>query len=45
MLDPAPMSEFKPKSELVHLLVERGYLHQATNLEGLDAKAACTWAT
>ena len=34
------MSEFKPKSELVHLLVERGYLHQATNLEGLDAKAA-----
>ncbi|WP_174299940.1 tyrosine--tRNA ligase [Caulobacter sp. S45] len=33
------MSEFKPKSELVHLLVERGYLHQATNLEGLDAKA------
>ena len=40
MLDPAPMSEFKPKSELVHLLVERGYLHQATNLEGLDAKAA-----
>ncbi len=34
------MSEFKPKSELVHLLVERGYLHQATNLEGLDARAA-----
>ena len=40
MLDPAAMSEFKPKSELVHLLVERGYLHQATHLEGLDAKAS-----
>jgi tyrosyl-tRNA synthetase len=31
---------FKPKSELVRVLVERGYLHQATNLEGLDARAA-----
>ena len=34
------MSDFKPKSELVRLLSERGYLHQATNLEGLDARAA-----
>ena len=34
------MSDFKPKSELVRLLMQRGYLHQATNLEGLDAKAA-----
>ena len=33
------MSDFKPKSDLVRLLVERGYLHQATSLEGLDAKA------
>ncbi len=40
MLDPGAMSDFKPKSELVRVLVERGYLHQATNLEGLDAKAA-----
>ena len=34
------MSDFKPKSDLVRLLVERGYLYQATNLEGLDTKAA-----
>ena len=34
------MSDFKPKSELVRLLSERGYLHQATNLEALDASAA-----
>ena len=34
------MSDFKPKSDLVHLLVERGYLHQATNLAGLDERAA-----
>ncbi len=40
MLDASQMSEFKPKSDLVQLLMERGYLHQATNLEGLDAKAA-----
>ncbi len=40
MLDASQMSEFKPKSDLVRLLMERGYLHQATNLEGLDAKAA-----
>ena len=34
------MSDFAPKSELVRLLLERGYLHQCTNLEGLDARAA-----
>ena len=34
------MSDFKPKSDLVRLLVERGYLHQATNLAGLDERAA-----
>ena len=34
------MSDFKPKSELVRVLSERGYLHQATNLEGLDSRAA-----
>ena len=34
------MSEFKPKSDLVRLLVERGYLHQATHLEALDERAA-----
>ena len=40
MLDAGAMSDFKPKSELVRLLVERGYLHQATHLEELDARAA-----
>jgi len=34
------MSQFKPKSDLVRLLSERGYLHQCTNLEGLDDRAA-----
>jgi len=33
-------TEFQPKSELVRVLTERGFLHQATNIEGLDAKAA-----
>jgi tyrosyl-tRNA synthetase len=28
------------RSELVRQLVERGFLHQATDLEGLDALAA-----
>ena len=40
MLDARAMSEFKPKSELVRTLVERGYLHQATHLEALDERAA-----
>ncbi len=34
------MSDFKPKSELVSVLMERGYLHQATALEALDDRAA-----
>jgi tyrosyl-tRNA synthetase len=34
------MSQFKPKSDLIRVLTERGYLHQSTNLEGLDARAA-----
>jgi tyrosyl-tRNA synthetase len=34
------MSQFKPKSDLIRVLIERGYLHQSTNLEGLDARAA-----
>ena len=33
------MSGFQPRSDLVRLLVERGYMHQCTNLEGLDARA------
>jgi tyrosyl-tRNA synthetase len=32
------MSRFR--SEFVHILVERGYLHQATDLDGLDALAS-----
>jgi tyrosyl-tRNA synthetase len=34
------MSQFKPKSDLIRLLSERGYLHQCTNLEALDDRAA-----
>ena len=30
---------FTPKSDLVRVLMERGHLHQCTNLEGLDARA------
>jgi tyrosyl-tRNA synthetase len=33
------MSDFAPKSDLIRLLMERGYLHQCTSLEGLDARA------
>ncbi len=47
MLTAAPMSGQAPsappaayKSELVRTLVERGYLHQCTDLERLDARAA-----
>ena len=28
------------KSDLLHILTERGYLHQVTNLDGLDKRAA-----
>ena len=31
---------FQPRSDLVRVLVERGHLHQATDLETLDARAA-----
>jgi len=31
---------FKPKSEFLQVIIERGYLHQCTGLEELDAKAA-----
>jgi tyrosyl-tRNA synthetase len=34
------MSDFKPKSELIRVLTERGYMHQCTALEALDARAA-----
>jgi tyrosyl-tRNA synthetase len=34
------MTDFKPKSDLLRVLTERGYLHQATNLAGLDVRAA-----
>ena len=32
-------SDFKPRSDLVRLLIERGHLYQATDLAGLDAAA------
>ena len=34
----APAS-FKPRSDLVRILIERGHVYQATDLEGLDAAA------
>ncbi len=34
------MSDFKPKSELIRVLTERGYMHQCTALEALDERAA-----
>ena len=43
MLTAAPMSgqpSFTPKSDLVRVLSERGYVHQCTDLERLDARAA-----
>jgi len=32
-------SDFKPRSDLVRVLIERGHVYQATNLEGLDLAA------
>jgi tyrosyl-tRNA synthetase len=32
-------ADFKPKSDLVRILVERGHIYQATDLAGLDAAA------
>ncbi len=31
--------DFQPKSEFLQILLQRGYLHQCSDLEGLDAKA------
>ena len=36
----ATPADFKPKSELVRTLIERGHIYQATDLAGLDAAAA-----
>ena len=33
-------SAFQPKSEFLRVLSERGYIHQCSDFEGLDAKAA-----
>ena len=33
------IADFKPKSDLVRVLIERGHVYQATDLEGLDAAA------
>ena len=32
-------AEFRPKSDFLHAMISRGYLHQCSDLEGLDAKA------
>ena len=34
-----PLDNFKPRSDLVRVLLERGHVYQATDLEGLDAAA------
>jgi len=39
MSDTAP-STFKPKSDLLKVLIERGYVHQCTDLEALDEAAS-----
>ncbi len=36
----ADLAAFKPKSDLIRVLLERGHIYQATDLAGLDA-AAC----
>ena len=37
---PSMSSDFQPRSEFVRVLQERGYIHQCTDLEALDAAAA-----
>jgi tyrosyl-tRNA synthetase len=39
MSAPAAFPNFKPRSDLVRVLLERGHIYQATDLEGLDAAA------
>jgi tyrosyl-tRNA synthetase len=34
------MTDFKPKSDFLRVLSERGYIHQCSDFEGLDQKAA-----
>ena len=36
---------FKPQSDLLRVLIERGYVHQCSDFEGLDAKAKAGEAT
>ena len=33
------MAEFRPKSDFLAALIERGYVHQCSDFEGVDAKA------
>ena len=39
MSSQSPLDTFKPRSDLVRILLERGHVYQATDLEGLDAAA------
>ncbi len=32
-------ADFRPKSDFLHAMISRGYLHQCSDFEGLDAKA------
>jgi tyrosyl-tRNA synthetase len=36
---------FKPKSDFLHVLAERGYIHQCSDFEGLDEKARTSMLT
>ncbi len=37
---PSMSSDFRPRSDFVRVLQERGYIHQCTDIEALDAAAA-----
>lgn len=39
------MSDFRPKSDFLRIILERGYMHQCSDLAGLDEKAAKGEAT
>jgi tyrosyl-tRNA synthetase len=38
-------TDFRPKSDFLRVILERGYMHQCSDLAGLDEKAAKGEAT
>jgi len=40
VMSDSDIAAFKPKSDFVRTLLQRGYIHQCSDLEGLDAAAA-----